>query len=112
MRVKRSGLCLQAIFPDGLVVQLRPEHERVVEQGARLRAALPAYLVRRRALLDEHCPLIAPLLALVRGNDPEPTTTEELCTTGLGAAPLACASYWSDGVDETGLQVHTPRSIT
>jgi hypothetical protein len=56
----------------------RPEHTRVVEEGARLRAALPAYLVRRRALLDDHCPLIAPLLALVRGYDPEPTTTDEL----------------------------------
>jgi hypothetical protein len=56
----------------------------VVEEGAWLRAALPAYLARRRALLDDHCPLIAPLLALVRGYDPEPTTTE---ATGLGVAP-------------------------
>jgi hypothetical protein len=65
----------------------RPEHARVVEEGARLRAALPAYLVRRRAILDAHCPLIAPLLALVRGYDPEPTTTEELWATGLCLAP-------------------------
>jgi hypothetical protein len=64
-----------------------PEYARLVEEGARLRAALPAYLVRRRALLDDHCPLIAPLLALVRDYNPEPTTTEELWATGLGAAP-------------------------
>jgi hypothetical protein len=65
----------------------QPEHTRVVEEGARLRAALPAYLTRQRALLDDHCPLIAPLLALVRDYDSEPTTTEELWATGLGTAP-------------------------
>jgi hypothetical protein len=64
-----------------------PRHARVVEEGARLRAALPAYLVRWRALLDAHCPLIPPLLALVRSYEPEPATTEELWATGLGAAP-------------------------
>jgi hypothetical protein len=73
--------------PADFVAQLRPEHARVVVEGARLRAALPAYLVQRRALLDAHCPLIAPLLALVHGYDPEPTTTKELWATGLGAAP-------------------------
>jgi hypothetical protein len=73
--------------PVDLVARLRPEHARVVEEGARLGAALPAYLARRRALLDAHCPLIAPLLDLVRGYDPEPTTKEELWATGLGATP-------------------------
>jgi hypothetical protein len=63
------------------------EHARVVEEGARLRAALPAYLVRRRALFDAHCSLIAPLLDLVRGYVPEPSTTEEFWATGLGVAP-------------------------
>jgi hypothetical protein len=58
-----------------------------MKEGARLRAALPAYLVRRMALLDAHCLLIPLLLALVRGYDPEPTTTEELWATGLGVAP-------------------------
>jgi hypothetical protein len=70
-----------------LIAQLRPEHARMVEETARLRAALPAYLAQRRALLDAHCPLIAPLLAIVRGYDPEPTTTKELWATGIGAAP-------------------------
>jgi hypothetical protein len=71
--------------PANVVSQLRPEHVRVVEEGARLRAALPANLEQRRALLDAHCPLIPPLLALVRDYDPKPTTTEELWSTGLGA---------------------------
>jgi ankyrin repeat protein len=68
--------------PSGtLVALLRPVHVQVVEAGARLRAALPAYLAQRQALLNAHCPLITPLLALVQEYDPEPTTT------GLGEAP-------------------------
>jgi hypothetical protein len=59
----------------------------MLQEGGRLRARLPAYLVQRRALLDEHCPLIAPLRALVHGYE-EPTTTEELWATGLGADPV------------------------
>jgi ankyrin repeat protein len=66
---------------------LSPEHARVLKEGARLRARLPAYLARRRAIMDDHCPLISPLRALVRGYDPEPTTTEEIWATGLGADP-------------------------
>jgi hypothetical protein len=81
-------LVVRGAPPANFVAQLRrPEHMRVVEEGVRLRAALPAYLVQRRALLDAHCPLIPPLLALVRGYDPELTTTEELGATGLGVAP-------------------------
>jgi hypothetical protein len=34
--------------------------------------------------LDAHCPLIPPLRALVHGYE-EPTTTDELWATGLGA---------------------------
>jgi hypothetical protein len=73
--------------PVDLVADLRPEHARVVRRGTRLKAALPAYLAQRRALLDAHCPLIAPLRALVHSYDPEPTTTKDLWATGLGAAP-------------------------
>jgi hypothetical protein len=80
-------MVLKGAPPADLVSQLRPEHAQVVEEGMRLRAALPAYLAQRQALLDAHCPLIAPLRALVRDYDPEPTTTEELWATGLGAAP-------------------------
>jgi hypothetical protein len=68
-----------------LTACLSPEHAQVVEDGARLRAGLPAYIARRRALLDAHCPLIAPLRTLVRGYE-ESTTTDELWATGVGAA--------------------------
>jgi hypothetical protein len=67
-----------------LVADLSQEHVRVLEEGAKLRAALPAYLARRQALLHPHCPLIPPLLALIHAYDPGPTTTEELWATGLG----------------------------
>jgi hypothetical protein len=42
-----------------------PEHAHIVFEGARLRERMPAFLVGRRALVDQHCPLITPLLALV-----------------------------------------------
>jgi hypothetical protein len=62
------------------------QYSSVVEEGARLRAGFPAYLARRRALLAEDTSLIAPLRALVSSYE-EPTTTEELWATGLGALP-------------------------
>jgi hypothetical protein len=77
-------MMLQGDPPAELVPQLNPEHARVVKEGARLRAALPAYLAQRQALLDAHCPMIAPLRALVSEYDPEPVTTKELWATGLG----------------------------
>jgi hypothetical protein len=55
-----------------------------VEEGARLRARLPAYLLRRQALLNAHCPLIAPLRTIINGYE-TPTTNDELWDTGLGA---------------------------
>ena len=79
-------MVLRGAPPVTMAARLAPEHARVVEEGARLRAALPAHLARRRALLDAHCPLIAPLRAMVHGYD-EPTTTEELWATGLGKDP-------------------------
>jgi hypothetical protein len=70
-----------------LVALLSSEPARVVQEGARLRAQLPAFLVERRALLDAHCPvLLAPHRDLVHGYM-ELTTTEELWATGLGTAP-------------------------
>jgi hypothetical protein len=80
-------LVLRDAPPPSLVTLLPPESARVVQEGARLRARLPAYLVQRRALLDAHCPvLLPPLRTLVRGYM-ELTTTEELWATGLGKAP-------------------------
>jgi hypothetical protein len=57
----------------------------MIREGVRLRERLPAYILQRRALLDAHCPLIAPLRALV-SEDGVPTTTAELWATGLGIA--------------------------
>jgi hypothetical protein len=80
-------MVLRSAPPTDLVAQMAPQHSRVVAEGAQLRAGLPAYLARRRALLAEHTSLIAPLRALVSGYE-EPTTTEELWATGLGALGL------------------------
>jgi hypothetical protein len=80
-------LVLRGPPPPALVALLSPEPARVVQEGARLRARLPAYLVWRRALLDAHCPvLLPPLRALVHGYM-ELITTEDLWATGLGQAP-------------------------
>jgi hypothetical protein len=81
-----ASMVLKCAPPANFMILLKPEHRRVVEDGARILAAVPAYLARWRALLDPHCPLIAPLRDLVRSYDPGPTTTEELWATGLGAA--------------------------
>lgn len=76
-------MVLQSAPPADLVVQMSLQHSLVVEEGARLRAELPAFLARRRALLAEHTLLIAPLRALVSSYE-EPTMTQELWATGLG----------------------------
>jgi hypothetical protein len=70
--------------PASLVAELAPPLQQIVQDGARLRARLPAYLTQRQALLDAHCPLLPPLRDLVHGYE-EPTTTDELWATGLGA---------------------------
>jgi hypothetical protein len=70
--------------PESLAQDLAPPLRQIVHDGARLRARLPAYLTQRRALLDAHCPLLPPLLALVHGYE-VPATTDELWATGLGA---------------------------
>jgi hypothetical protein len=74
--------------PPMLVALLSPELARMVQEGSRLRVRLPAYLVRRRAVLDAHCPLLLPpLRALVHGYM-ELTTTDECWATGLGKVPI------------------------
>jgi hypothetical protein len=77
-------IVLQSAPPTDLVLHMYPQHSRVAEKGARLRAGLPAYLARRLALLAKHTSLIAPLRALVSGYE-EPTTTRDLWATGLRA---------------------------
>jgi hypothetical protein len=52
--------------PTALVALLSPELARVVQEGARLRARLPAYLAHRRAYLDLRCPRISLLPGVLR----------------------------------------------
>jgi hypothetical protein len=66
-------MLLRGAPPASLTAKMAPEHVRVVEDGTRLRA----YLAQRRVLVDEYCPLLAPLQALVHGYE-TPVTTEEL----------------------------------
>jgi hypothetical protein len=90
--------------PAELTARLAPEHRQAVHEGARLRARLPAHLAQRRALLDAHCPLIAPLQDLVHGYE-MPTITDELWATGLGAArQRAARPRADDGADAKALR--------
>jgi ankyrin repeat protein len=74
---------LQQAPPAELIARLSPIHARIVEEGARLKARLPAYLAKQQPLLDAHCPLPAPLRILVHYYM-ELTTTEEIWATGIG----------------------------
>jgi hypothetical protein len=86
-------MVLRGAPPAKLKNLLWPADTLVVQEGS-LRARLPAYLARQRALLDEHCPLIAPLRAIISGYD-VPTTTEELWATGFGAVTRQAPSAFS-----------------
>jgi hypothetical protein len=83
-------LVLRGALPHALADQLSPEPAHVLQEGARLRARLPAYLAHRRDYLDLPCPRISLLAgvlrALVYGFE-GPATTEELWAMGLGRAP-------------------------
>jgi hypothetical protein len=83
-------MVLRGAPPPALVALLSPEPARVVQDGARLRARLPAYLAHRRAYLDLRCPRISPLPCVLRAliyTFEGPATTEELWATGLGHSP-------------------------
>jgi hypothetical protein len=83
-------MVLRGVSPPELVDLLSPETERVVQEGARLRAWLSAYLAHRRAHLDSRCPRISALPEVLRAlvySFEGPGTTEELWATGLGQAP-------------------------
>jgi hypothetical protein len=76
--------------PPALVALLSPEPAHVLQEGARLRARLPAYLAHRRAYLDSRCPRISVLpdvLGALIYTFEGPATTEELWAMGLGQAP-------------------------
>jgi hypothetical protein len=51
-------LVLREDPPLALIARLSHDNKRVLQEGTRLRARLPVYLVRRRALLDAYCPLL------------------------------------------------------
>jgi hypothetical protein len=80
-------MVLRSNPPPALVALPLPEPARVVQEGARLRARLPAYLAHRRAYLDLRCPRISLLPGVLRAliyTFEGPFTTEELWATGLG----------------------------
>jgi hypothetical protein len=82
-------MVLRGAPPPTLLALLSPESVRVVQEGARLRARLPAYLAHRRAYLDTRCPRISLLPGVLRAliyTCEGPATTEELWATGLGTA--------------------------
>jgi hypothetical protein len=78
-------MLLRSRPPVGTLGFFKLKFGQLIQDGRRLRARLPAYLVQRQALLNERCPLILPLQALVSGYA-EPSV-EELWATGLGVAP-------------------------
>ena len=73
-----------ALLLDGppATFRLSREHQLLVIQGNRIRAALPRFLERRRVLVLRHCPLIPPLIALVlRLSEPD---NAEIWAAGIG----------------------------
>jgi hypothetical protein len=75
--------------PPTLVALLSPKPACVMQEGAWLRARLPAYITHRRAYLDLNCSRISllpgVLQALVHGFEGS-AATDELWATGLGTA--------------------------
>jgi hypothetical protein len=74
-------MVLRGSSPPALVALLLPAERLVVDKGAWLRARIPAYLTRRRALLDAHIQLIPPLQALVHSYESDiymPATTDKI----------------------------------
>jgi hypothetical protein len=56
-------MVLHSGFPESVANNLAPPLQQILQDGARLRARLPAYLVQRNA----HYTLLPPLLDLVHG---------------------------------------------
>jgi hypothetical protein len=79
-------MVLHGAPPESLAKDLAPPFQRIVHDGARLRARLPARPYRRQGLvlLDTHCPLLLPLQDLVHGYE-VPTTSNEFWATVVGA---------------------------
>jgi hypothetical protein len=82
-------MVLHCAPPPTLVALLSPKPACVMQEGAWLRARLPAYITHRRAYLDLNCSRISllpgVLQALVHGFEGS-AATDELWATGLGTA--------------------------
>jgi ankyrin repeat protein len=88
-------ILLRGVPPPEFLAFVLPAYKSVVNKGARLRARLPAFLTRRRALVDATCLLILPLLALVHGYESElPFTTDEIWATGFGEFSIHFFGSW------------------
>jgi hypothetical protein len=77
-------MLLKGDAPANFADTLSPALQALVLEGGQLRARLPAYLVRRRTVLDTHCPVLLPQLRDLVHGYMELTTTDELWATGLG----------------------------
>jgi hypothetical protein len=75
--------------PADVIAELSPAHAKIATRGRQLRAQLPSYLERQRALVVAHCPLPSALQPLVAGY----------------AAPTP-EDMWAEG----GLRVWAPRA--
>jgi hypothetical protein len=81
-------MVLRGVPPKELLALVLSADKLVVDKGAWLRAQLPVYRMRRRALVDAHCLLISPLLALVHGYESDiPGTTDDIWAMGHGHLP-------------------------
>jgi hypothetical protein len=68
--------------PATFITRLTREHQLLVTEGNRIRAALPCFQEQRRALVHQHCPLIHPLVELVlRLSEPD---NAEIWAAGIG----------------------------
>jgi hypothetical protein len=82
-----------------VIVELSPEHAKIATRGRQLRAQLPSYLERQRALVIAHCPLPAALQPLVAGYA-APTPEDMWAEGGLRVrAPQAKRARAVVGVD-------------
>ena len=68
--------------PTTFTTRLSPEHQLLVTEGNRIRAALPRFQEQRRALVHQHCPIINPLVELVLHlSEPD---NADMWTAGIG----------------------------
>jgi hypothetical protein len=77
--------------PADVIDELSPAHAKIATRGRQLRARLPSYLERQRALVVAHCPLPAAL-------QPQPLVA--------GYAAPTPEEMWAEG----GLRVRVPRA--